>query len=148
VDPKADMDDVEKIKFLTLPGLELQYLGRPASSYTDYVIPAPIGKDSELDISNTGLLYKALLIGIREEYSRIAPMQYNYTSMVIRHFDSVLFLFLSSNDPRTAPSFPFSPRIPSFPVGIYIICFNENLTRCLSTLEITRQSGWLLISQT
>jgi hypothetical protein len=37
VDPRASLDDVEKRKFLTLPGLELRPLGRPsvASSYTD-----------------------------------------------------------------------------------------------------------------
>jgi hypothetical protein len=32
VDPRASLDDVEKRKFLTLPGLELQPLGRPAHS--------------------------------------------------------------------------------------------------------------------
>jgi hypothetical protein len=32
VDPRASLDDVEKRKFLTLPGLELKPLGRPASS--------------------------------------------------------------------------------------------------------------------
>jgi hypothetical protein len=30
VDPRAGLDDVEKRKFLSLPGLELQSLGRPA----------------------------------------------------------------------------------------------------------------------
>jgi hypothetical protein len=30
--PRADLDDVEKRKFLTLPGLELRPLGRPAHS--------------------------------------------------------------------------------------------------------------------
>jgi hypothetical protein len=40
VDPRASLDDVEKRKFLTLPGLELGPLGRPAR--TDYAIPAPI----------------------------------------------------------------------------------------------------------
>jgi hypothetical protein len=42
VDPRAGLEDLEKRKFLTLPGLEL----RPprssvASRYTDYAIPAP-----------------------------------------------------------------------------------------------------------
>jgi hypothetical protein len=37
--PRAGLDDVEKRKFLTLPGLELGPLGRPA--LTDYAIPAP-----------------------------------------------------------------------------------------------------------
>jgi hypothetical protein len=32
VGPRTELDDVEKIKFLTLPGLELQPLGRPARS--------------------------------------------------------------------------------------------------------------------
>jgi hypothetical protein len=30
VEPKVGMDDVERRKFLTLPGLELRLLGRPA----------------------------------------------------------------------------------------------------------------------
>jgi hypothetical protein len=32
VDPRAGLDDLEKWKFLTPPGLELRPLGRPASS--------------------------------------------------------------------------------------------------------------------
>jgi hypothetical protein len=38
----AGLDDVEKGKFLTLPGLELRPFGRPArsQSYTDYTIPS------------------------------------------------------------------------------------------------------------
>jgi hypothetical protein len=35
VDPRAGLDDMEKRKLLTLPGLELRPLGRPASRYTD-----------------------------------------------------------------------------------------------------------------
>jgi hypothetical protein len=37
VGPRAGSDDMEKWKFLTLPGLEFRPLGR----YTDYDIPAP-----------------------------------------------------------------------------------------------------------
>jgi hypothetical protein len=37
------MDDAEKTKFLTLPGLELQVANR----YTDYAIPAPSQQDYE-----------------------------------------------------------------------------------------------------
>jgi hypothetical protein len=42
VDPRAGLDDVEKGKLLTLPGLELRPLSRPARSQssTDYIIPA------------------------------------------------------------------------------------------------------------
>jgi hypothetical protein len=42
VDPRAGMDDAEKKKFLTLPGLELRPLGRPASRYTDCANLSPI----------------------------------------------------------------------------------------------------------
>jgi hypothetical protein len=34
--PGADLDDLEKRKFLTLPGLELRQLGRPACSQSLY----------------------------------------------------------------------------------------------------------------
>jgi hypothetical protein len=41
---KIDLDNFEKRKFLTLLGLELQFLGRQpiASHYTDLAIPAPM----------------------------------------------------------------------------------------------------------
>jgi hypothetical protein len=38
VGSSVGLDDVEKKKFFTLPGLELQPV---ASRYTDYAIPAP-----------------------------------------------------------------------------------------------------------
>jgi hypothetical protein len=38
--PRTGLDDVEKRKFLTLPGLELAK--HVASRYTDYALPAPI----------------------------------------------------------------------------------------------------------
>jgi hypothetical protein len=51
VGPRAGLDDVEMRKFLTLPGLELRPLGRPAlaSRYTNYAIPAPNVLYSMLD---------------------------------------------------------------------------------------------------
>jgi hypothetical protein len=36
VSPRACLDDVEKRKFLTLPGIELRPLGRPARSQSLY----------------------------------------------------------------------------------------------------------------
>jgi hypothetical protein len=39
VDLRAGLDDLEKLKFLPPPGLELQPV---ASRYTDYAIPAPL----------------------------------------------------------------------------------------------------------
>jgi hypothetical protein len=41
VDPRAGLDDVEMKKFLTLPGLELQPLGRPAGSQSLYRLRYP-----------------------------------------------------------------------------------------------------------
>jgi hypothetical protein len=41
VDPRAGLDDVEKRKFLTLLGLELQPLGRPACSQSLYRLRYP-----------------------------------------------------------------------------------------------------------
>jgi hypothetical protein len=41
VDPRTDMDDVEKRKLLTLPGLELQPLGRPGRSQSLYPVRYP-----------------------------------------------------------------------------------------------------------
>jgi hypothetical protein len=38
VDPRAGMDDVEKRKFLTIPGLELRLLGHPARSQSQMKI--------------------------------------------------------------------------------------------------------------
>jgi hypothetical protein len=41
LDPRASLDDVEKRKFLTLPGLELRHLGRPARSQSLYRLRSP-----------------------------------------------------------------------------------------------------------
>jgi hypothetical protein len=41
VDPRAGLDDVEKRKFLTLPGLELPRLGRAACSHSLYRLSYP-----------------------------------------------------------------------------------------------------------
>jgi hypothetical protein len=41
VDPTEGLDDVEKRKFLTLPGLELRPLGRPARSQSLYRLSYP-----------------------------------------------------------------------------------------------------------
>jgi hypothetical protein len=50
VDLRADLDDLEKRKFLTLPGLQLRLLGRQpvASRYADYAIPTAINKSHTL----------------------------------------------------------------------------------------------------
>jgi hypothetical protein len=50
MDTRPGLDDVEKRKFLNLPGLELRPLGRPASRYTDCAIPAPYCTWNELKL--------------------------------------------------------------------------------------------------
>jgi hypothetical protein len=44
VNLRAGLDDMEKIKFLKLPGLELRHsvVQSVTSRYTDYAIPAPL----------------------------------------------------------------------------------------------------------
>jgi hypothetical protein len=51
VDPRADLDDMEKRKLLTLPGLELRPLGCPARSQSLYHFNADTGILNE----NSGL---------------------------------------------------------------------------------------------
>jgi hypothetical protein len=41
VGPRAGLDDLEKRKFLTLPGLKLRFLGRPARSQSLYRLAYP-----------------------------------------------------------------------------------------------------------
>jgi hypothetical protein len=41
VDPRVGLDDVEKRKFFTLPGLELRPLGRPVRSQSLYRLSYP-----------------------------------------------------------------------------------------------------------
>jgi hypothetical protein len=41
VNPRASLDDLEMKKFLTLPGLELRPLGRPARSQSPYRLRYP-----------------------------------------------------------------------------------------------------------
>jgi hypothetical protein len=41
VGPRAGLDDVEKIKFLIIPGLELRFLGRLARSQSVYRLRCP-----------------------------------------------------------------------------------------------------------
>jgi hypothetical protein len=55
VDPRTALDDVEKRKFLTLPGLELppDSLGRPARSQSLYRLRYP-GRDNFGDMDVDG----------------------------------------------------------------------------------------------
>jgi hypothetical protein len=51
VDPRADLDDAEKRKFLTLPGLELRFPDRPARSQSLYRLHYP-GSATSLGFKN------------------------------------------------------------------------------------------------
>jgi hypothetical protein len=48
VDPRAGLDDVEKRKFLTLPGLELLTFGRPACSQSLSRLPSYGGENIKI----------------------------------------------------------------------------------------------------
>jgi hypothetical protein len=51
MDPRAGLDDLEKRKFLTLPGLELRPFGRPAHSQSLYRLRYP-GSQFTADIKS------------------------------------------------------------------------------------------------
>jgi hypothetical protein len=72
VDPRAGLDDVEKRKFLTLPGLELRpSVFQPvATRYTDYAIPAQLHDScfSHLELLNRNCSLHGLLV-YRVRYS-------------------------------------------------------------------------------
>jgi hypothetical protein len=53
VDPRADLDDVEKRKILTLPGIELRSLCRPARSESLYRLSYPGSSKSRVDRKQT-----------------------------------------------------------------------------------------------
>jgi hypothetical protein len=48
VGPRAGLDDVEKRKFFTLPGLELRSLGRPARSQSLYRLRYPMQIEEDI----------------------------------------------------------------------------------------------------
>jgi hypothetical protein len=52
VGPIAGLDDVEKRKFLTLPGLELRPLHCPARSQSLYRLRYPSSKDNHIHVSD------------------------------------------------------------------------------------------------
>jgi hypothetical protein len=58
VGPRACLEDMEKKKFLPLPGLELRPFDRPAR--TDYTVPAPLLK-TERDGEITQCLWVSCL---------------------------------------------------------------------------------------
>jgi hypothetical protein len=68
VDPRADLDDVEKRKYLTLPGLELRFLGRPAIMTALYRPPNSKGCVGiyEIYIHHTFRLYFSTQINISD----------------------------------------------------------------------------------
>jgi hypothetical protein len=67
VDPRAGWDDMERRRFLTLPGLELQPLGRPARSQSLYRLPYPGSSDG---ISHIFIKLFLLLSAEPHDYTR------------------------------------------------------------------------------
>jgi hypothetical protein len=57
VNPRAGLDDTEKRKFLTLPGLELRPLGRPVHSQSLYRLryPGSFGRHVTYEIEKSSL---------------------------------------------------------------------------------------------
>jgi hypothetical protein len=58
VGPRAGLDDVEKRKFLTLPGLELRPLGRPARNQSLYRLSYPGSYEVEVPSFNDFIIDK------------------------------------------------------------------------------------------
>jgi hypothetical protein len=72
VDPRAGLNDVEKTKFFTLPGLELRSFGRPARSQSLYRLRypgavQPLEKEIDRAIRCGGYFTDLYLGGIRFE---------------------------------------------------------------------------------
>jgi hypothetical protein len=67
VGPRAGLDDVEKRKFLTLLGLELRPLGRPARSQSLYQLHYPSSHDKS---QSCKISLPARFIGKSDQFSR------------------------------------------------------------------------------
>jgi hypothetical protein len=82
VDPRADLDDVVKRKFLTLPGLELRPLGRPArlfpSSGKKHIQMGPTDRASlyiRTQEPTQGRIYKPNTTYLRETFQNSRYMR-------------------------------------------------------------------------
>jgi hypothetical protein len=66
VDPRASLDDVEKRKFLNLPGLELRPLSRPACSQPLYrlwdAIPTPLSTPRSLNFISSFQVFQTTFL--------------------------------------------------------------------------------------
>jgi hypothetical protein len=73
VDPRVGLDDVEKRKFLTLPGLELRLLGRPARNQSLYRLGYPGSRNlyGNLQIYEDKQLYRKDNKYIHAVWSRV-----------------------------------------------------------------------------
>jgi hypothetical protein len=108
VDPRVGLDDVEKRKFLSLSGLELRTLGRPARSQSLYRLRYP------------GLLYGVLpWIHI---HSVIADIGDNGRPKLVRYNEGLLYLTYSAAGEKTFLSFGVHPLVKPGPtVLLYYI---------------------------
>jgi hypothetical protein len=71
VGPRARLDDVYKIKFLTLPGLELRPLCRPSRSHSLFLLRSPGSLCTLICIHITGYIQNHVLYGQFEEFSTL-----------------------------------------------------------------------------
>jgi hypothetical protein len=71
VDPRAGLDEVMKRKFLTLPGLELRTLGRPARSQSLYRLRYPASWTTRRLEKNVFSRFKGLCVTYRRVLDRI-----------------------------------------------------------------------------
>jgi hypothetical protein len=69
VDPRAGLDDVEKRILLTVPGLELRPLGRPARSQSQYRLRYPTRNGCETLNYKFDTICKKAVIGYLEVYT-------------------------------------------------------------------------------
>jgi hypothetical protein len=84
VDPRGGLDEVEKRKFLTLPGLELRPLGRPARNQSLYRLSYP---GSRVDY----LLLIVSLMGLRRLYIQNLKER-NWKNMFVNTFPLLCIL--------------------------------------------------------
>jgi hypothetical protein len=77
VGPRAGLDDVEKRKFLTIPGLELQPLGSPALSQSLYRLLSLLGIQGASYFGlNTQRLYSTFHAGNLQVVSSVSLYVY------------------------------------------------------------------------
>jgi hypothetical protein len=79
VGPRAGLADVEKLKFLTLQGLELRPLSRPAHSLSALVVYL----NYKLAFAVSGSYYRRLLADCSAEFFGYVEDEYTYKDWIM-----------------------------------------------------------------